>query len=101
MPSYNFFSNTVRSFHWRAQFLFFVFFIFVSSAVFSQEQEKPREFQFDILSFQTRQFSPDSARVDIYVAVPYSWLMFLNATEKYVADYEASVRIYEKATDSL
>src|SRR5579872_1971768 len=58
-------------------------------------------FQFDVLSFQTAKFSPDSARVDVFVAVPYSWLMFLNATEKYVADYEVKVTISEKPTDSL
>ena len=71
-----------------------------NSASFSQVPEKPPEFQYDILSFQTKTFSPDSARVDIYVAVPYSWLLFLNATEKYVADYDVNVSIYEKTIDT-
>ena len=58
-------------------------------------------FQFDILSFQTSSFSADSARVDVFVAVPYSWLMFLNATEKYVADYEVTVTIFEKTGSTV
>ncbi len=77
-----------------------LFYFTLCSISFAQEQEKPVDFQFDILSFQTSKFSQDSARVDIYVAVPYSWLMFLNAGEKYVADYEVTLSLTEKGIDS-
>jgi len=72
--------------------------LLISNIGFAQENghDSLPGFQFDILSFQTQKFSPDSARVDIFVAVPYSWLLFLNATEKYVADYEVTVTVYEK-----
>jgi GWxTD domain-containing protein len=58
-------------------------------------------FQFDVLTFGTKNLSSDSARVDVFVAVPYSWLFFLNATEKYVADYEVTISISQKKTDSI
>lgn len=80
-------------------FCVIIFFSFLSSS-FAQETEKTPDFQFDILSFQTSKFSSDSARADIYVAVPYSWLSFLNAGEKFVADYEVSLSIMEKGMDS-
>jgi GWxTD domain-containing protein len=74
---------------------------FLTSFAFAQEKDSVSGFQFDVLSFQTQKFSSDSARIDMYVAVPYSWLMFLNATEKYVADYEVNLSIYNRANDSL
>ncbi|MDP4237366.1 MAG: GWxTD domain-containing protein [Bacteroidota bacterium] len=83
--------------------LFFLLcFLFCLPATFAQEREKEKlpEFQFDILSFQTSKYSADSARVDIYVAVPYSWLLFLNAGEKYVADYQVTLSIFSKGIDS-
>ncbi|MFI5264132.1 MAG: hypothetical protein ACHQM6_06425, partial [Candidatus Kapaibacterium sp.] len=78
-----------------------VFFIILILSSFSgvsiaQQKDTLPSFQFDILSFETSAFSPDSARVDLFVAVPYSWLIFLNATEKYVADYEVKVTVFEK-----
>jgi GWxTD domain-containing protein len=77
------------------------FILFASSNSIAQEADTVSHFQFDVLSFQTRNFSSDSARVDVYVAVPYSWLEFLNATEKYVADYKVSVSLFEKQADSI
>ncbi len=90
--------------HTKTFFVFCLLFYFsLIRSVLAQEQSlsTASEFQFDILSFQTNALASDSARVDIYVAVPYSRLMFLNAVEKYVADYEVNVSIFEKSTDSL
>jgi len=108
MQSHNILKNTIRSvkadprqFAASVIFFFCYFFLVNASSSFSQEQEKSRDFEFDILSFQTKTFSVDSARVDIYVAVPYSWLTFLNATEKYVADYQVNVGIYERPADTI
>jgi GWxTD domain-containing protein len=67
---------------------------------FAQAKDSLPGFQCDVLTFATKTFSPDSARVDIYIAVPYSWLMFLNAGEKYVADYEVTLTVTQKGIDS-
>src|SRR2546421_6968643 len=80
--------------------LFFIV-LFFSSSLQAQSAEKPADFQFEILCFQTQKFSADSARADIYIAVPYSWLLFLNAGEKYVADYEVSLTVSEKNDNSV
>jgi GWxTD domain-containing protein len=70
------------------------------AAAGSHSVDSLADFEFDVLSFKTKNISSDSARVDIYVAVPYSWLEFLNATDKYVADYQVSVSIYDLLADS-
>src|SRR3954467_5929764 len=67
----------------------------------AQQTDTLTGFGFDIHCFQTQKFSPDSARADIYIAVPYTRLKFLNAGEKYVADYEVHVSVFDKRTDSL
>jgi GWxTD domain-containing protein len=46
-------------------------------------------------------FSHDSVRVDVYIAVPYSVLKFINAVDKYVADYSINIRITESGQDSI
>ena len=105
MRSYNFIQKARTQLHRKGVCLFILFFIsflsLPSSFAQEQEQEKQPEFQFDILSFQTPKFSQDSARIDVYVAVPYSWLKFLNAEEKYVADYEVTLSITERGYDSI
>lgn len=55
--------------------------------------------EIDVISVRSN--TPDSSRVDVYFAVPYSLLDFLYATEKYVADYGAIVQITDSATDKL
>ncbi len=103
MPLYNFLQSVTHLPKRAALILLFSFSIYFSFLLSSPAQDKPTtpEFQFDILSFQTKTFSLDSARVDTYVAVPFSWLMFLNADDKYVADYEVTVSITELKTDSI
>ncbi len=44
---------------------------------------------------------PDSVRTDIYIAVPYSFLFFQNAVDRYVADYQVTLEVRDSATDSL
>lgn len=58
-------------------------------------------FRFDVVTFQTRAFSPDSARVDIYAAIPYSLLNFLDVGERHSATYALTLRITDVATDSV
>src|SRR5436190_14383337 len=70
----------------RSNFLLILFLLvsFISlPSAFCQDEEKKSDFQFEVLSFQTSRFTLDSARADIYVSVPYSWIMFLNAGDKY------------------
>ncbi len=76
-----------------------LFILFFSSAAFCQEASITPSFSFETLSFQTQPFSKDSCRVDVYVAVPYSILTFLNAVENYVADYSVDILITPKNED--
>jgi GWxTD domain-containing protein len=62
---------------------------------------KDESFRFEAVAFQTKTFSPDSARVDLYAAVPYSLLTFLNAVERYVADYSLTLSIIDVTADSI
>lgn len=66
----------------------------------ADETDSVKHFSFEALSFETQPFSRDSARVDIYVAVPYSILKFLNAVDKYVADYSVNIVVTSSAPDT-
>ncbi|MBS1902349.1 MAG: GWxTD domain-containing protein [Bacteroidetes bacterium] len=57
-------------------------------------------FQYDVVSFRLGA-ATDSVRTDIYIAVPYSFLFFQNAVDKYVADYRVSIEIRDSTTDSI
>lgn len=73
-----------------------IFFLSLAQSV----RAKDESFRFDVVSFQTKTFSTDSARVDIYAAVPYSLLTFLNAVERYVADYSLTLTITDVTADT-
>ena len=49
---------------------------------------------FDVLAFKGS--SPDSTRMDLYTAVPYSALEFLYVDDKYVADYSVAFTVTDK-----
>lgn len=49
---------------------------------------------FDVLAFKGS--TPDSTRMDLYIALPYSALEFLYAVDKYVADYSVSITVTDK-----
>lgn len=79
---------------------FILCFFFVQSSVAQQADSSLPHFSYETLSFQTEPFSTDSTRVDIYVAVPYGLLKFLNAVDKYVADYTVQITITPSSGDS-
>jgi GWxTD domain-containing protein len=54
---------------------------------------------FDLLAFKGS--TPDSVRIDLYVAVPYRMLEFVFAGDKYVADYATSMQIEEPETEHV
>ncbi|MEI8133870.1 MAG: GWxTD domain-containing protein [bacterium] len=81
--------------------IFLILLATVTTPLQAQVQpDSANAFQFDLLSFETAPPSSDSARVDLFVAVPYTWLKFLDATEKYVADYQVSIRISEQKSSA-
>lgn len=43
----------------------------------------------------------DSVRTDIYIAVPYSFLLFQNAVDKYIADYRVVLEVRDVSRDSV
>ena len=100
MPSVSFFStaNALILAMARCLGLYIFCSLLCVANLLSQEHmaEKLPELQCDILSFATPKLSPDSARTDIYIAVPFSWLNFLNAGEKYVADYSVKLTLSPK-----
>jgi GWxTD domain-containing protein len=49
---------------------------------------------FEVLAFKGP--TPDSTRMDLYIAVPYESLEFLYAVDKYVADYSVSIAVTDK-----
>ncbi len=46
--------------------------------------------------FSSKAATSDSTRVDLYIAVPYSYLEFLYAVDKYVATYAVGVQVTDK-----
>lgn len=60
-----------------------------------------RSFDHEILFFQTEPFSPDSLRTDVFVALPYQKLSFINAGDKYVADYSVIVQVTDVTDNRL
>src|SRR5579883_1172160 len=58
---------------------------------FAQDSTAKR-FGYDVISFATAS-GTDSVRTDIYLAVPYHFLFFQNAVDKYVADYSVKIEI--------
>jgi GWxTD domain-containing protein len=62
--------------------------------------ETQRPFEVDLLNFQAEPFSSDSLRVDLYLAVPYRSLSFLNAGDKYVADYGVVIQVTDYGSGS-
>jgi GWxTD domain-containing protein len=58
-------------------------------------------FSQDILFFKPEADHPDSVRTDVFVAVPYGNLSFLNAGDRYVADYGVIVQVMDAQTDAL
>ena len=73
---------------------------FVQSSFAQAAYSSLPHFSYQTLSFQTEPFSIDSARVDVYVAVPYGLLKFLYAVDKYVADYTVQITITPSSGDS-
>jgi GWxTD domain-containing protein len=49
---------------------------------------------FDVLAFKGP--TPDSTRIDLYIAVPYSSLEFLYSVDKYVAEYSVGLIVTDK-----
>jgi GWxTD domain-containing protein len=58
-----------------------------------------RYFSQDILFFKPD--IGDSIRTDVFVAVPYGNLSFLNAGDRYVADYGVIIQVMDAQTDAL
>lgn len=58
-----------------------------------------RYFTQDILFFKPE--DGDSIRTDVFVAVPYGNLSFLNAGDRYVADYGVIIQVMDAQTDAL
>ncbi|HYM20791.1 MAG TPA: GWxTD domain-containing protein [Candidatus Kapabacteria bacterium] len=56
-------------------------------------------FQHEVVSFRLPN-TTDSVRTDIYLAVPYSFLFFQNAVDKYIADYIVTIEIKDSVVDS-
>lgn len=79
---------------------FILCFLFVQSSLAQEADSTLPHFSYETLSFQTEPFSTDSARVDVYVAVPYGLLKFLYAVDKYVADYTVQITITPTSGDS-
>lgn len=79
---------------------FILCFLFVQSSLAQEADSTLPHFSYETLSFQTEPFSTDSARVDVYVAVPYGLLKFLYAVDKYVADYTVQITITPSSGDS-
>lgn len=60
-----------------------------------------RPFIFDVVAFHPDSSQTDSDRVDIYVAVPYRTISFVNVGDRYVADYGLIVQITDGETHKL
>lgn len=65
------------------------------------DRSAERFFSQDILFFRTEAAYPDSVRTDIFVAIPYENLSFLNAGDRYVADYGVIVQVTDAKTNTL
>jgi GWxTD domain-containing protein len=82
------------------RFYFLLAFLFFADSLCAQDSVSISSFSYETLCFQTNPFSRDSVRVDVYTAVPYSILKFVNAGDKYVADYSIDIRITGTNDDS-
>jgi GWxTD domain-containing protein len=65
------------------------------------DRSAERFFAHDILFFKTEQAEPDSIRTDVFVAIPYDNLSFLNAGDRYVADYGVVIQVIDAQTEKL
>jgi GWxTD domain-containing protein len=70
-------------------------------ALAQNSRSADRYFSQDILFFKPEAQHPDSVRTDVFVAVPYSNLSFLNAGDRYVADYGVIIQVMDAQTDAL
>jgi GWxTD domain-containing protein len=82
-----------------------LFFIAASSASSVAQENIPTggfkdvKFSVELASFRLPT-TTDSVRTDIYIAVPYSFLLFQNAVDKYIADYQVILEVRDPVTDS-
>lgn len=73
----------------------------VANAHAQNTRTADRYFNQDILFFKPEGDHLDSVRTDVFVAVPFSNLSFLNAGDRYVADYGVIVQVMDAQTDAL
>ncbi len=66
----------------------------------AQEEIREQRFRYELISLKSPN-SIDSVRTDIYVAVPYSFLFFQNAVDRYIADYTVTIEIKDPLSESV
>lgn len=67
----------------------------------SRLRASDRYFTHEVLFFQLDPLSTDSTRTDVFVAIPFNNLSFLNAGDRYVADYGVIVQATDIETEHL
>lgn len=77
-----------------------------SSTVLAQpgrpsDRSAEKFFSQDILFFRTEPANPDSVRTDVFIAIPYDNLSFLNAGDRYVADYGVVIQVSDAQTNTF
>src|ERR1044071_3688478 len=82
-----------------------LFYLAASSASSIAQEDIPSatfkdvKFNVEVVSFRLPS-TIDSVRTDIYIAVPYSFLFFQNAVDKYIADYQVILEVRDPTSDS-
>ena len=66
----------------------------------AQEEIREQHFRYELISLKSPD-TVDSVRTDIYVAVPYSFLFFQNAVDRYIADYTVTIEIKDPVSESV
>ena len=73
----------------------------IAEAYAQNTRTAERYFTQDILFFKPEGEHRDSVRTDVFVAIPFGNLSFLNAGDRYVADYGVIVQVIDAQTDAL
>lgn len=76
-------------------------FLVVSFAQFEDMQKVKNEDAFFIDVINTVSGEKGQAKLDIYLQIPYTTLQFINAQNKYIAKYSATIVILDKNTNEV
>ena len=85
--------------------LFFVFIVLIISQSFAQDKKRNRKdtgaplFSVSTPGYPT--INPDSARLEVYIRVPYEAIQFVKNGDSFVANYEVGITILDDKNNQL